>query len=207
MLQSPVWPFQNLQSRNLSLRSRLLAVLVDVSSLVLHCSAIHEDPIHETRWDGISGSLMRKAIKLSDDVKKWITAEAEPLSLSNASPQRVIHGHLEYPDIISRALACVANTALFTIGNILRSPNHARLRSSSLPGLSTQHRLETSKLVENQETIEQRRQRAMRAFKFVQVGSEFAAKPLDFGEKSILVLSVARLRLGAYEEGKLVGSH
>lgn len=128
---------------------------------------------------------MHKAIKISDDLKEWITAEAEPLFLSNASSQRVIPGQIEYPDLISGVLDCVANTALLTIGNVLRLLCHARLRSSSLPGLSTPHWLEISKLLDDQETIKQRRQRAMRAFSFVQGQSELAAKPLDFGLRQV----------------------
>ena len=184
-MQSPVWPFQTLQSRILSLRSRLLAILVGAPSLVLHCSRIHEDPIYREQWDAKSDSLIRKASQMSDDVKKWVTAEAEPLFFSNISSQRVIHGHIEYPDLISGVLDCVANTALLTLSDILRFLCHVRLRSSSLPGQNGQHRLETSQLLDNQETIEQWRQRAMTAFKFVQGQSEFAAKPLAFGLQQV----------------------
>ncbi len=122
---------------------------------------------------------------MSDDVKTWITVEAEPLFTSNASSQPFKQGHIEYPDIISGVLDCVANTALLTIDNILRFLYHAKLRSSSLPGRSRQDRLETSQLLDSQETIEKRRQRAMTAFKFVRGQSELAAKPLDFGLRQI----------------------
>lgn len=128
---------------------------------------------------------MHKAYKMSDHVKKWITVEAEPLFLSNASSQRVIQGHIEYPNIISGVLDCVANTALLTLGDMLRFLCHVRLRSSILPGRSGQPRLESSQLLDNQETIEQRRQRAMRAFNFVQGESDIAAKPLDFGLRQV----------------------
>lgn len=133
------------------------------------------------RWDGRLDSLLHQASEMSDVVKKWITAEAEPLFLSNASSQRVFQGYIEYPDVVSGVLDCVANTALLAIGNILRFLCHARLRSSGLPGRSEQHRLETSPLLDSQETIEQQRQRARTAFEFVQGESELAAKPLDFG--------------------------
>lgn len=127
------------------------------------------------RWDGRLDSLLHQASKMSDVVKKWITAEAEPLFLSNASSQRVFQGYIEYPDVVSGVLDCVANTDLLTIGNILRFLCHARLRPSE------QRRLETSPLLDSQETIEQQRQRARTAFEFVQGESELAAKPLDFG--------------------------
>lgn len=128
---------------------------------------------------------MHKAYEMSDRVKKWTTVEAEPLFLSNASSQRVIQGHIEYPDIISGILDYVANTALLTLSDMLRFLYHIRLRSSILPGRSGQHRLESSQLLDNQETIEQRRQRAMRAFNFVQGESDIAAKPLDFGLRQV----------------------
>lgn len=129
--------------------------------------------------------MIHIASKMSDDVKKWITTEAEPLFLSNSSPQQVIQGHVEYPDLMSAILDCVAHTALLTIRNILRFLCHARLRSMSLPGQKRQHQLEASQLLEDSKTIEQWRQRAMTAFEFVQSKSEFAAKPLAFGLQQI----------------------
>ena len=185
MSQSPVWPFQNLQSQILGLRSRLLAILVDAPSLVLECSRIHEDQLYRTQSDVRTDSMIHKASKMSDDVKKWITTQAEPLFLSNSSSHQVIQGHVEYPDLISAILDCVANTALLTISNILRFLCHARLRSSSLPGQQRQSHLEASQLLDDQETIEQWRQRAMTAFGFVQGKSEFAAKPLAFGLQQV----------------------
>lgn len=183
--QSPVWPFQNSQSQILALRSRLLAILVDLPSLVLYFSRTHEDQIHKTQWDEQSDSVMHKVSKMSVDIKKWITAEAEPLFFSDASSQRVIQGHTEYTDIISGVLDCVANTALLTIGNMLRFLCQARLRSSDLLGRSRQYRLGTSQLLDSQGAIEYRRQRAMRAFEFVQGESALAAKPLDFGLRQV----------------------
>ena len=123
---------------------------------------------------------------MSDDVKNWITTEAEPLFLSNASSQRAIQGHVEYPDIISGVLDCVANTALLTIGNMLRFLCHAKLPLSNLPGGSGQHRLDLGQFLDNQQTVEQRRQRAMTAFTFVQGQSELAAKLLGFGLRQVL---------------------
>jgi len=120
-----------------------------------------------------------------DDVKKWLTVEAEPLFLSYASSQQVIQEHINYPDIISGVLDCVANTALLTIDKILRFLCHARLRSSSLAGRSRQQQLETSQLLNDPEIIEKWRQRAITAFKFVQGKSKLAAKPLDFGLRQV----------------------
>ena len=127
-------------------------------------------------------SLMHKASTMSDDVKKWMTGEAEPLLLSNASSQQVIQGHIEYPDIISGVLDCVANMALLTLAKILRSLYHARLRWSTLP---EQIKLESNALLDNPETIEQRRQRAITAFDFVRGNSYLAAKPLEFGLRQV----------------------
>ncbi len=183
MLQSPVWPFQNLQSQMLGLRSRLLTILVELPSLVLHCSRIHERHGSPSPGDDRLDSLIHKASKIFDKVKKWIT-EAESLFFTETFSQRVI-GHMEYPDIICGVLDCVANMALLNVNKMLHFLCHARLQSSSMPGRGRQIRLETSQLLDNQQTIEQRRQRAMTAFKFVQGQSELAAKPLDFGLRQI----------------------
>lgn len=100
-------------------------------------------------------SLIGKASKISDDVQRWVTSEAEPLFLSNASSQPLTPGHIEYPDLMSGVLDCVADMALVTIGKILRSLCHARLRSSSLLGQDTENRLRTCQLLDNPEAIEQ----------------------------------------------------
>ena len=185
LLQSPVWPFQTLQPRALSLRSRLCGTLVDLPSLIIYYSTIDENQIYQTGWEEQSDLLMHKASTMFDDVKKWLTVEAEPLFLSYASSQQVIQEHINYPDIISGVLDCVANTALLTIDKILRFLCHARLRSSSLAGRSRQQQLETSQLLNDPEIIEKWRQRAITAFKFVQGKSKLAAKPLDFGLRQV----------------------
>ena len=118
---------------------------------------------------------------MSANIKKWITAEAEPLFLSNASLQQIIQGHMEYPNMMSGVLDCVANMALVTLGKILRFLLHARLQWSTLPEQAMQYQLENSELLEYPETVEQRRQRAMTAFDFVKGKSYLAAKPLEFG--------------------------
>ena len=143
---------------------------------------MHEGQVDQVRRDELLDSLLRKASKISNDVKTWITAEAEPLFLSSASS---LQGPIQYPDIMSGILDCVANTALLTMNNIVRLLCHARLQLSGLPGQSRQHRLEISQLLDNQETIEQRRERAMTAFEFVWGESEIAAKPLDFGLRQV----------------------
>ena len=122
---------------------------------------------------------------MSDDVKRWIVAEAEPLFFPNISSQQVIQVHIVYPDIISGVLDCVANMALLTIGRILRSLCHARLRWSTQPEQTEQSRRESSQLMDSPETIEQRRQRAMTAFDFVRGKSCLAAKPLEFGLRQV----------------------
>ena len=172
---------------------------------------MREDQIRQTQWDNQSGSLMRKVSRMSNDVKKWITVEAKPL-LSPRSQGRILswdstshrpldlpnsasgrkecgilpNEEIEYPDIIAGVLDCVAHTALITMSKIFRFLYHVRLRSSSLAGQSRQFPLETCQLPENQATIEQYRQRALKAFEFVQGKSAIAAKPLDFGLRQIL---------------------
>lgn len=146
---------------------------------------IHEDQISQSQRDVRTDSMIHKASRLSSDVKKWITTEAEPLFLSNSSSHQVIQGRVEYPDLISAILDCVANTALLTISNILRFLCHARLRSRGLPGQKRQYELETSQLLDEEETVDQWRQRAMTAFDFVLGQSESAAKPLAFGLQQV----------------------
>jgi hypothetical protein len=43
---------------------------------------------------------MQKASMMFDDMKKWITVEAEPLFLSHASLQQVIQESTNHPDIL-----------------------------------------------------------------------------------------------------------
>ena len=210
-MQSPIWPFQNVQARVLSLRSRLLAILVNSPSLVLDSVRIQEDQIRQTQWDDQSDLLMHKVSRMSNDLKNWITVEAEPLlspsgkgripSWGNTSHRPLDlpnsaaggesceippHEGIEYPDIIAGVLDCVAHTALITTSKILRFLYYVRLRSSSVAGQSGQFPLEPCQLPENQETIEQYRQRAMKAFEYVQGKSAIAAKPLDFGLRQVL---------------------
>jgi hypothetical protein len=187
LLQSPVWPFQTLQSRTLSLRSRLCGTLVDLPSLIIDYSTMDENDIYQTGWEEQLDLLMHKASTMFDDVQKWLTAEAQPLFLSSTSSHQVIQEHIDYPDIISGVLDCVANTALLTIDKIMRFLYHARLRSSSLAGQSWQQRLETSRLLHDPEIIDRWRQRAISAFEFVQERSKLAAKPLEFGVQQIQI--------------------
>ena len=183
LLQNSVWPFQTLQSRSLSLRTRLCGTLVDLPSLIIHSSTINKNQYYQTGCEEQSDLLMCKACTIFDNVKRWLTVEAEPLFLSNGSSQQAFKEHIDYPDIIAGVLDCVANTALLTIDKILRS--HAKLRSSSLAGRSMQEQLETSQLLDDPEIIQQWRQRAITAFEFVKGESELAAKPLDFGLRQV----------------------
>ena len=83
--------------------------------------------------------------------------------------------------MISGVLDCVANMALLTIGKILRFLFNAKLRWNTTQEHITQYQLESSELLDDSETIEQRRQRAITAFDFVRKKSYLAAKPLEFG--------------------------
>lgn len=116
-----------------------------------------------------------------EDVNRWLKFEAEPLFLSSTSSLQVIKGQINYPDIISGVLDCVANTALLTIDKVLRFLRHAKLQSSSLAERSREQRLEATQHLDGPNNSEQWRQRAMKAFKFVQGESILAAKPLGFG--------------------------
>ena len=91
---------------------------------------------------------------------------------------------MEYPGILSSVLDCVANIAILTLGKILRFLCNTRSQWSSLPEQTNQYQLECSEFIEDVETIEQRRQRAMTAFEFVQRKSCLRAKPLEFGLRS-----------------------
>lgn len=184
MSQSPVWPFQNLLSRTLGLRARLLANLVELPSLILYCSRMREEHEGQTQWNERLPSLIHTASTMSDKVKKWIIAEAEPLFLPNASTQPILRRHMEYPDIISGVLDCVANMTLLTLGKILRFLCNARPQWSVLPEQIKQYQLECSELLDDAETIDQRRQRVTTAFDFVQRKSYLSAKPLEFGLRS-----------------------
>ena len=172
---------------------------------------IQEDQIRQTQWDDQSGSLMHKVSRMSNDLKNWITVEAEPLlspsgkgrillwdstlhrplDLPDSAPggkgcEILLHEEIEYPDIIAGVLDCIAHTALITMSKIFRFLYYVRLRSSSLAGQSGHFPMETCQLPEDQTTIERYRQRAMKAFEFVQGKSAIAAKPLDFGIRQVL---------------------
>ena len=91
---------------------------------------------------------------------------------------------MEYPDIISGVLDCVANVTLISLGKILRFLCNARPQWSILSEQTKQYQLECSELLDDAEAIEQRRQRVTTAFAFVQRKSYLSAKPLEFGLRS-----------------------
>ena len=183
--QSAVWSFQTSQSPKLILRSRLCSILVDLPSLFMHCSSIEENRIYQIVWDERSEMLMHKACILFEDVRSWLTLEAEPLFLSHTSLQQVIQEQIRYPDIVCGVLDCVANTALLTINKILRCLCEARLRCNSLEGRDNHQSLRPGQLLDDPDITERWRGRAMTAFKYVQGESLLAAKPLDFGLRQI----------------------
>jgi hypothetical protein len=185
LLQSPVLPFQTLHSRTWSLRSRLCGTLVDLPSLIMHCSTVNGNQIYPRGWDKLTDVLIQKASTMLTDVNKLLKVEAEPLFVSYTSSLQLIQGQINYPDVISGVLDCVANTALLTIDKILRFVHHSRLRSSSLAGRRRPQRLEIGQLLDDPATIEQWRRRATTAFKFVHGESRLAAKPLDLGLRQI----------------------
>jgi hypothetical protein len=129
--------------------------------------------------------LMHKASTMIDSVRRLLAMEAEPLFLPYTSSKRNIQEPINYPDIISGVIDCVANTALLTLHKILHLLCKARLQSGSLAEQDRQEQIETSQLPNNQEAIERWRQRAITAFKFVQAESTLAAKPLDFGLRQV----------------------
>ena len=145
---------------------------------------MREDHEDQAQWNERLPSLIHTASTMSDNVKNWIAAEAEPLFLSNVSTQPIIRRHVEYPDVISGVLDCVANMTLLTLGQVLRFLCNARRQWSILPEQTKQYQLEGSELLDDAETIEQRRQRVTTAFDFVQRKSHLFAKPLEFGLRS-----------------------
>lgn len=180
LLQSPALPFQASQSRTLSFRSRLSDTLVDLPSLIIHCSTENENQIYSTTWEEQTDGLIQKASTMLMDVNKLLKVEVEPLFLSYTSSLQLVQGQINYPDVISGVLDCVANTALLTIDKILRFLRLSRLRPSSLAGRSRPQRLETGQLLDDSATIERWRQRATTAFKFVHGESRLVAKSLEF---------------------------
>ena len=186
--------------------------MVELPSLVLYCSRMSEDHEDQAQWNKRLPSLIHTASTMSRDVKSWITAEAEPLFLSHASSQRTNQGYLQYPEIISAVLDCVANSTLLTLGKILSFLCHSRLRWSTLPEQAEQYELECSELLDAAETMEQRRQRVITAFDFVQKKSYLAARPLEFGLRSVnssgVIDSIDLLdNLEAYVKFGHCGSH
>jgi hypothetical protein len=153
--------------------------------LVIHSSTIDESQIYQTGWEEQLDLLMCNASRMLDDVKQWLTIEAEPLFSSYSSSTKVIEEDINYPDIIAGVLDCVAHTTLLNIDKVLRFLRRARLRSGSLEGRSEQQELENSQLLGDPDIIERWRQRAVKAFEFVQGESQLAAKPLDFGLRQI----------------------
>ena len=145
---------------------------------------MREDHEDQAQWNERLPSLIHTAFTISNNVKRWITAEAEPLFLPNASTQPIIRRHMEYPDIISGVLDCVANMTLLTLGKILRFLCNARAHWSILPEQTKQYQLECSELLDDAETIEQRSQRVTAAFDFVQRKSYLSAILLEFGLRS-----------------------
>ena len=164
------------------MRTQLSSILVDSPSLIIYYLAINENQIGQTTWEERAKLFVLKASKLLNDLKAWLTVEAELLFLSYDSAQGADE-QVHYPDIIFGVLDCVANTALLVIDKILRSLCLSRLQASSGPGRSFQKQLQlqAKQLLEDPEIIERRRQRVKRAFEFVKEESEYAAKPLDFG--------------------------
>ena len=86
--------------------------------------------------------------------------------------------------MISGVLDCVANMTLVTLGKILRFLCNARPQWSTLPDQTKRYQLECSELLDDAETIEERRRRAITAFDFVQRKCYLSAKLLEFGLRS-----------------------
>ena len=176
--QHSTWPFQTSQQQSLSLRTRLIGILVDLPSLII--SAINESSTFLAGWEERVDILILKSYTISANVKKWLVLEAEPLFLWHRSSHQVTHENIYYPDIISGILDCVAHKALLTIDKFLRFLFNLRIKSSKFFGPDG-HQQETDQFLDDDETIERWRQRTSAAFRFVQGESEIAAKPLDFG--------------------------
>ena len=134
-----------------------------------------------TNEQGTLDVMISKALIILNNVKKWLTDEAEPLFLTCASQHQLSQGPFNYPDILAGVLDCGANKALLTVHEYLRFLCHARLRSSARREESREQHQMLSSLLDDPETVERWRQRARSAFQFVKGESTLAAKPLEFG--------------------------
>ena len=168
--QSPVQPAQTSQPQSWILRSRLISILADLPSLIKAYSTTFEDQ-YRPRWNDQAGLLMLEAYTKFQQVQKWLTIEAEPLFLTHGPLSRE---QINYSDIISGVLDCVANTALLTLNKILRSLCRSRQKHS-----------ETEMYLEDPDIMRRREKRAMAAFEFVRGESILAAKPLEFGMRQM----------------------
>ena len=115
-----------------------------------------------------------------DDVKKWLTMEAEPLFQARASMQETFEKHIEYPDMMCGLLDTVANTVLLILDKTLRFLYQLRLQAAGENGRNARQWLDRRQFLSDSEDAE-RRQRVMKAFDFVKGESEQAAKPLQLG--------------------------
>ena len=184
LLQGPAEPFQTSQSRILTLRLRLHAIMVDIPGFVLECSAIDERRTSQSTWEARLDLLMRRALTKFEDVKKWLTIEAEPFFQAHASVHENIEKYMHYPDMISGVLDAVANTLLLILDQVFRFLYQSRLQHSSQAGSSTRQWLEGGQLLSDPEDADRGR-RVATAFNFVEGISSVAAQPLQLGLQAL----------------------
>ena len=190
--QNSSWPFQSSQPPSLSLRTLLAATLVDLPSLMIDSSALAESQKCQIGWEGRLDLLIQRAIKMLASATNWLSfEEAEPHFTSNIltdlSPTAECgEEHINYPDVLTGVLDCVANTAILAIERLLRRLCLARLRScGSAMGPSWPKQRGLPWLSDDPDHIQQRYQRAISAFDFVKAESTLAAKPLEFGLRQV----------------------
>lgn len=184
LLQGLPGTFSTPQPLGLTLRLRLHALMVDVPNLMIECSAIGRSWTSQSGWETRLELLIRRASTKFDDVKKWLTVEAEPLFLAQSSTQETIEKRMQYPDMMCGLLDTVANTLLLILDKALGFLYQLRLRATSENGRVTGLWLERELFLSDSEDAE-RYQRVMKAFDFVKGESDLAAKPLQLGLQAL----------------------
>ena len=175
------WPYQALQPRSLTLRTRLHLILTDMPGLISICSTRYKNHSSPADWTAKLKKLIHRTSTAYEKVQEWITIELEPLLRSHAPRYNARLDEVEYPDILAAVSDCVANAALLTLNKILHFLHQVRRTSPNPVALHDVQRLQTLHLSADPQIIEGWHQRAMSAFDFVQGESVLAAKPLEFG--------------------------
>ena len=189
--QDSSWPFQSSQPPSLSLRTQLATTLVNFPSLMIDCSALVESQTYHTGEEERLDILIDRALSMLTTVNNWLQVKAEPYFTSSTltsitSTTYYEAEHINYPDVLTGVLDCVANTAILAIEQLLRHLCLARLRfcgSATRSGCPREPGFPW--LSEDPEHMRRRHQRAISALDSVKAESTLAAKPLEFGLQQV----------------------